>query len=429
MIDNLCVCGNEPVERVVLPGGTRLIVEHVPQARSVALGVWIEVGSRHDPAGLEGVSHFIEHLLFKGTPRRTALQISEELDSVGGTLNAFTAKEHTCVYAKVLSEDFGLMADVLQDMVTQSIFREDDVSLERGVILEEINTYEDAPEELVMDLIESIVWHNHSMGKPILGTSEAVQAMARQQIIDFYRQRYRADQIVVTCAGNVETSRVLDEFGPAIQALGVSSVTRPEPPLMREQRISKVRVKQVEQVHLCIGTEGLTADDRRQYSLHVLNNILGGGPSSRLFQKVREERGLAYSVYSFHSSFRDTGIFGVYAACNPCHVPLVRRLIGDEIKSLVDSHVLEAEIERAKRQLRGSLLLGLEGMTARMMRLGRSELLVDRIVPLSEVTQKIQQVTRDDVLTLAQSLLHPSRLFVAMVGPDTIEIADTPRSE
>ena len=258
------------------------------------------------------------------------------------------------------------------------------------------------------------------MGKPILGTSSAVSLMKNSDLKEFYAKAYGSRRVVVAAAGNVSAERVVDEMGVLLDGLGGGDLPDAVLPVPSTEPRAGTRAKQVEQVHMCLGAVGLRADDPRQYSLHVLNNILGGGPSSRLFQIIREERGLAYSVYSFHSSFKDTGVFGVYSAANPEYAASVKQLVMDEMSDIAAKHVSDEELERAKRQLKGSLLLGLESMSSRMMRLGRSELLVGRVVPVDEVTRKIEAVTHDDVLSLAKELLHPAGLSLALVGADPV---------
>ena len=417
--------GNEAVAARVLPSGTKVLCETIKSARSVSLGVWLPVGSRNDPQRKEGISHFIEHLFFKGTENRTARQISEEIDSVGGQLNAFTAKEHTCVYAKVLDDDFSVAAGILKDMVTNSTFEARNIELERGVILDEIATYEDAPDELVLDLLESVIWDDHPMGRPILGCQDAVSSIRERDIRDHFRAYYGSNDVLVTACGNISIDRVVDELGEGLSLLGRHD-RLPVPPVRSAcKKATRVRAKQVEQIHFCLGAPGLKARDPRQYTMHVLNGVLGGGASSRLFQRVREEKGLAYSIYSFHSSYRDTGVFGVYAASNPHSAKSVKAILEEEMAHLGALPASEAEIERARRQLKGSLILGLEGTSGRMMRLARSELLLGRVVPLQEVIKSIEAVESLDVMELAREILNPARISTVAVGAEADQVERT----
>jgi predicted Zn-dependent peptidase len=411
----------EEVSKITLPNGVRILCEHVPLARSVSMGIFMGIGSRDDPPAEGGVAHYIEHMLFKGTSKRSARQISEEIDEIGGQLNAFTAKEHTCVYARVLDEDFSVAADVVTDMVTSSLFQASDVELERTVLLDEISTYEDAPDELVLDLLENAIWDGYQLGNPILGTIQTVTQMKRDRIVEYFRERYTADKFIVTVAGSVGMERVIDQLAGSLSTLLPGREPSPEPPVEVKRNV-RVKPKQVEQVHFCLGRGGLRAGDPKSYVMNVLDNVLGGGPSSRLFQKVREERGLAYEVYSFHSGFRDTGVFGVYAASKPSLAREVKDILEQEMADMASHECDEREVLRAKRQIKSSLVLGLESTSSRMMRLGRSELVLGRVVPVSEVVNGIDRVTPQDVLNLAGEVLRLEEMSFAGVGADVADI-------
>jgi len=412
--------GSETVLEATLSSGAKVLCERVQGSRSVAAGIWQKTGSRDDPGEKSGVSHFIEHLLFKGTRNRTARNISEEFDLMGGNLNAFTAKDHLCIYCRVLDEDFERAADVLVDMVTASCFEPKDMDLERNVILDEIATYEDTPEELVLDLLEGVMWERETIGRPILGSEKSVLSINRDDVTGFFGDYFGASNLAVVTSGSVSLDRVIRCLGEPLESLGA----RKQMPVRTGARVSggtDVRAKQVEQAHFCIGAAGLPAGDERQYSLHVLNSILGGGPSSRLFQKVREERGLAYSIYSFQSSYHDTGVFGVYAATSPAATRDVKAIVHEEIDRLRAELCGEGEIERAKNQIKRSLVLGLESMSSRMMRVGRSELVYGRIVGLAEVLSKLAAVEARDVRDLAREIWTAGRVSIAAIGPDAAE--------
>ncbi|MDP2857459.1 MAG: pitrilysin family protein [Bacillota bacterium] len=413
--------GSEAILESTSASGTRVLCELVPGARSVAIGVWFRTGSRDDPDDRSGVSHFIEHLLFKGTTGRTARMISEEFDLMGGNLNAFTAKDHMCIYARVLDDDFERASDVLVDMVTSSRFSPDDVELERNVILDEIATYEDTPDELVFDLLEGLIWHSDRIGRPILGSEDSVSSITRDDVTAFFGEYFGASNLAIVTAGSASLDRASRCLGEPLASLGA----RKPAPVRGPARVGggvDVRAKQVEQAHFCIGVVGLPAHDDRQYALLVLNSILGGGPSSRLFQKVREERGLAYSIYSFQSSYHDTGLLGVYAATSPQAASTVRQIIEEEIVRLRAQTCAADEINRAKSQMKRSLVLGLESMSSRMMRIGRSELVYGRVVGLPEVLSRLAAVRAEDVRSLACEVWAPGRVSTAAIGPDAGEI-------
>jgi len=406
--------------RTVLPGGLRVVTEAIPGVRSVAFGIWVGVGSRDETPALAGTSHFLEHLLFKGTRQRDALAIAAELDAVGGESNAFTDKEYTCYYARVLDADLPLAVDVVGDLVTSALLRTRDVEAERNVVLEEIAMHDDDPGDVVHDLFAEALYGDHPLGRPILGSVESIESLSRTSIAGFYRRRYTPRNMVVSIAGGLDHDAAvalverafagrLDEGaapapvrsphgGPA----GLSGV-------LSEDRPS-------EQANLVLGTTALRRDDPRRWALAVLNGALGGGMSSRLFQSVREERGLAYSVYSYASSSADSGSFGVYAGCAPSKVDEVLGLIRAEIDTVAQSGVSDEEVTRAKGSLRGSTVLGLEDTGSRMSRLGKSELVDVAPLGVDDVLARLESVTPDDVREVAADVLNRP-LALAVVGP------------
>lgn len=405
----------------VLGNGLRVVSEKVPYVRSVSVGVWVGSGSRYEPESEAGISHFIEHLLFKGTKNRSARQIAEEVDSVGGQLNAFTGKEYTCFYCRVLDEHVSLALDLLSDMVQNSLFKEEDIEKEKGVITEEIRMYEDAPDELVHDLLAGTMWDGHPLGRAIIGNAESVASMERDKIMKYFEEFYRPGNMVIALAGNFDENKILDEIGRRFSGFAGTSVSpnqlSPEP-----RRTVKVRQKETEQVHLCVGAEGVRLEDEQFYPLSVLNTILGGGTSSRLFQRIREEKGLAYSVYSYHTAYKDTGLFAMYAGIGPNLVGEVLAIARDEFERFREEGPTEEELARGKEQLKGGLMLGLESTSNRMTRLGRNELLLGYLTPLDEVVNKIESVTKKSLLKVADVVLRPERMTLTAVGPIKEEV-------
>ncbi len=414
------------VRRSVLPSGLRIVTEAMPQVRSVSYGVWVGVGSRDETVSLAGTSHYLEHLLFKGTKRRDALEISSALDAVGGEMNAFTTKEYTCYYARVLDADLPLAVDVISDMVTSALIATGDVESERGVILEEIAMHDDDPSDAVHDVFAQQMWGDSPLGRPILGTVESITSLARRQIAGYYRRRYRPESLVVAVAGNVEHRAVVrlvtKAFAQAGFADGGDGTTAPTPPRIGgvgpESSKGAVRLveRATEQANLVLGVPGLSRTDDRRFTLGVLNAALGGGMSSRLFQEVREKRGLAYAVYSFASNYADTGMVGVYAGCLPAKIDEVLDICRDELAKVADKGITDEELQRGKGQLRGSLVLGLEDTGSRMGRLAKAELVYGELFSVDEILRRIEAVTLDDVRAMAGELLEvPPTL--AVVGP------------
>jgi predicted Zn-dependent peptidase len=409
------------IRRTVLPGGIRVVSESVPGVRSVAFGVWIGVGSRDESRSLSGASHYLEHLLFKGTKRRDALEISAALDEVGGELNAFTAKEYTCFYARVLDVDVPIAVDVICDMVTSSVLSAHEVDNERGVILEEIAMHDDDPGDSVHDEFASLVWPEDPLGRPVLGTVETIGSMSRTAINGYYRRRYRPEQLVITAAGNIDHAKLVRLVKKAFEDVPVDDSAVPAQPRRGKRApaftvASTTKHRQTEQANLVLGCAGLSRGDDRRFSLGVLNAAVGGGMSSRLFQQVRERHGLAYSVYSFASHYADAGMFGVYAGCHPKRVPQVLDLCRDELALVASGGLTAAELERGRGQMRGGFVLGLEDTGSRMSRLGKSELVYGELMTVDEVIAAIDAVSLDDVQEVAADLFtRPTSL--AVIGP------------
>jgi predicted Zn-dependent peptidase len=401
-----------------------VITEELPAVRSVSFGVWVGIGSRDESPSVAGSSHFLEHLLFKGTRRRSALDISSGIEAVGGETNAFTGKEYTCYYARVLDADLPLAMDVICDMLSSSLITPEDVEVERGVILEEIAMHEDDPGDVVHDVFTESVFGNHPLGRPVIGTVESITAMTRKQIHSFYKRRYQPGQLVVAAAGNLDHATVVRAVRAAFDAAGmVGGDGVPAAPRRGTERavpatggVVSVVEKETEQAHVILGTTGLARHDERRFTLGVLNHALGGGMSSRLFQEVRERRGLAYSVYSYSSHHADTGLFGVYAGCARKRVDEVLQVIRHELDSVAAKGLTDEEVSRGKGMLKGATVLGLEDTGSRMSRIGKSELVYGDILEVDELLARIDEVTAEDVRSVASELLvRPMSLGV--IGP------------
>lgn len=405
--------------RARLENGLRVLVEPIPYVRSVAVGVWVEAGSRYERPDQAGLTHFIEHLLFKGTETRSAQDIAEQIDAVGGQLNAFTSKEHTCYYCRVLDQHLELGLELLADMLLHSAFDPVELEKERGVVIEEIKMYDDAPDELVHDLFSQAAWPNHPLGRNIVGTVPVVSALSRDDVLDYFRTHYRGDSVVVSVAGNVDPSAAVDAVSRHFHALegspaGARGAAEDPPPVACHGVATRAR--DTEQVHICIGSRGVPMDHDDSYPLYVLNICAGGGASSRLFQEIRERRGLAYSVYSYLSSFRDAGLFSVYLGTSPAHAERGIDIVRAELGRLRRDGLTAAELARAKEQMKGQLVLSLESVSNRMSRLGRSEVTLGRVLSPDEVIAKIDAVTLEDVRRVGEMVLN-GPLAAAAVGP------------
>ncbi|ETT27629.1 pitrilysin family protein [Rhodococcus aetherivorans] len=420
------------VRRTHLPGGLRVVTEHVPGVRSAAVGVWVGVGSRDEQPSVAGAAHFLEHLLFKATPTRTALDIAELVDGVGGELNAFTAKEHTCFYAHVLDDDLPLAVDLVADVVLRGRCRSADVDVERQVVLEEIAMRDDDPEDLLGDAFLTALYGDHPIGRPIIGSVESIEAMTRTQLHSFHVRRYTPDRMVVAVAGNVDHDHTVELVRRAFAGhldldLATTAAPRREGSLrLRTTPTLSITDRDGEQAHLAVGVRSFGRHDHRRWALSVLNTAVGGGLSSRLFQEIREKRGLAYSVYSGVDTFADTGAFSVYAGCQPENLGEVAALVREVLADVAENGVTEAECARAKGSLRGALVLGLEDTGARMNRIGRSELSYGTHWSVTETLERISSVSAAEVRAVAAELLH--RPFAAAVAGPYRRPRDLPAS-
>src|SRR5215471_13651560 len=417
------------MRKTVLEGGLRVVTEFLPAVRSVALGIWVGVGSRDEDIPHAGATHYLEHLLFKGTRKRTALEISSAMDAVGGEMNAFTGKEYTCYYARVLDADLPLAIDVLSDMVTASLIEPRDVDAERNVVLEEIAMNDDDPTDSVHEAFTSQLFGDTPLGRPILGTVGSINGITRDQIHEHYVARYTPPNLVVAAAGNVEHDAVVAgvraAFGPALSGFGAAE---PAGPRLRGSGglwdgygpavVTGVKLvsRSIEQANLVLGCEGLSRTDDRRFALGVLNAALGGGMSSRLFQEVREKRGLAYSVYSFASQHADTGLWGIYVGCLPSKADEVLSICTAEVAKVIAGGLTDDELERGKGQVRGGIVLGLEDPSSRMTRLGKAELVYPYLEPVDDIIAAISAVTHDDVRAVAAEVLTRQKAL-PVVGP------------
>lgn len=403
--------------KTTLDNGLRIVSEEISSVQSATIGIWVGSGARNETTENLGVSHFIEHLLFKGSAKRSAKEIAETVDAVGGQLNAFTAKEYTCYYLKVISKHLPLAMDILSDMLFAPNFNPADIEKEREVILEEINMYEDSPDEIIHDLYMETVWPNHPLGRSILGNIHSMEQATEVSVRNYYHDNYVPANMVLAAAGNVSHEELVDlankYFG------GYSGLLTAKQTLVLPDFKSDVFVKkrETEQLHICLGTKGLAIDDEQAFTLNVLNTVLGGGLSSRLFQSIREDRGLAYSVYSYISSYQDTGLFTLYAGTRPTNAQEVVELMQSEMINLRDQGISPTELARAKEYIKGNLLLGLENTSSRMTRLGKLELTLKRVMSIEEVIKRVENVTSDDVAKLARRLFRGDATCLTALGP------------
>lgn len=397
-----------------LPNGVRIVAEKIPHVRSVALGIWIGTGSQSERKEENGISHFIEHMMFKGTDKRSARELAESFDAIGGHVNAFTSKEVTCYYAKVLDQHFSTALEILADMFFHSQFQEEEIEKEKKVVIEEIRMVEDTPDDLVHDLLSEASLSSHSLGYPVIGTVENVQSFTREQLFAYKNKFYYPQNTVIALAGNLPDDYV-------DQIASYFAYHQGEVPDEQQEKPSftpNIRVKQkpTEQSHICMGMPGLKMGDDRIYHMILLNNILGGNMSSRLFQEVREERGLAYSVYSYHSAYRDAGLFAIYAGTAHGQEEEVLLIVDRILQDISKNGVKPSELNKAKEQLKGSMMLGLESTNNRMSRLGRNELLLGHHLTLDEILEKIEQITLEEVNQLASEIFTSER-SLAIISP------------
>ncbi len=411
-----------PIRRTEFESGLRVVTERMPGLHSVALGFWVLAGSRDEPPPISGSSHFLEHLLFKGTKTRSARDIAEAFDAVGGDVNAFTAKEYTSYYARVRDRDLPMAVDHLSDMLQNSVLRTSDLDAERQVILEEIHMHDDTPDDLIHDLFNETLWPEHPLGRPILGTVESITAATRDQIRRFYKRHYVPGSLVVVAAGNLEHDALLDLIRSRMDTGAVRSQGPASWNLRRAGNppsasgTTLVKRRKTEQAHICVGTNGLSRTDPDRFAFGIVSAAVGGGMSSRLFQEVREKRGLAYSVYCYHSMYTEAGLFAAYAGTTPARAQEVLDIVREQLADVAEGGLSEEEFERAKGHMKGSLVLSLEDPGGRMSRLGKSEISHGEILTMSQILQRTEAVTLDDARRVAKRILSQP-LSLAVLGP------------
>jgi len=406
------------VQKTVLPNGIQVVTEEIPSVHSVSVGIWVEAGSRDERSEENGISHFIEHMLFKGTQRRSARQIAKEIDAVGGILNAFTSKEFSSFYAKVMAEHLPVALDLLFDLYLNSLFAAEELEKERQVIVQEINMVEDTPDEYIHDLFSQSFWPHHPLGLPILGRLNTISRMDRRTLKGFFLKHYLQIPPIIVAAGKLKHEDLLRPVQGALRKIRPRPKERKIHPPRPHPQI-QVKNKQFEQVHLLLGTQGFSVVHPRRYAFTILNTILGGGMSSRLFQEVREKRGLAYSVYSFASSFVDSGLLGVYVGTGDHTLNRVLQVILREMKRLAENSIRPKELRSAKEQLKGNLLLSLESTDSRMSRLAKNEIFFHRFVSTEEIIEGIEKVSAEEIGSLAQEIFRPDSFSLTVLGPVT----------
>jgi predicted Zn-dependent peptidase len=402
-------------QKTILDNGVKIVTENIPYMRSVSLGIWVKCGSRLEDARFNGISHFIEHMLFKGTAKRSALQIAKEIDSVGGALNAFTSKELTSFYCRVMAEHLELATDLLNDIYLESSFPEDEIEREKDVICQEIRQQDDTPEELVHEILSMNLWKGDPLGQPILGFIPNILEIDRNSLTTFKRNNYKASQTLICAAGQVDHQKFVDLVAPKFSTLTdtLNNVCIEKPETAPGQVLE---IKDLEQVHICVASEGPSQADKRRHAGYILNTILGGGMSSRLFQEVREKRGLAYNVYSFLSSYSDTGMFGIYSACEPDRFEELMDVLAEHTLGL-SSSITDEDVRLAKNQLKGSIILAMESSEARMNRLAKGEIYFGKHIPVEKIIKDIDEVSTGELSDNASTMLHPGQFTIAVLGP------------
>ena len=404
------------MQKEVLPNGLVVITEPMEHVHSVSVGIWLRSGSRREPAELNGISHFIEHMVFKGTKRRTAEDIAREVDSIGGMLDAFTAKEMVCFNTRVLDEHLPKAFDVISDMVLEPKFAEEDIAREQSVILEEIRMTQDNPEDLVHELFTQNFWRPHALAKPILGTPETVSALTRRTLQEWFGRWYAPNHLLITAAGHLSHTQLVDLVAERFAQLAPSENGAADSTPQPAPHITLRTKNELEQVHLCIGVPALPLTDDRRFAVSILNNVLGGGMSSRLFQNIRERQGLAYAIFSEMNSYRDAGMLSVYAGTSIDTAGQVIRSILEEFRRMKDEPLSEEELRRAKDHLKGATLLTLEGSSSRMNSLARYHLYFNRHFTPQELIAMLERVTADEVRQIAREFFAPERIAASVVG-------------
>lgn len=403
-------------KKSVLNNGVRIVTEKLEHSRALSVGIWVNVGSRDEDVKENGISHFVEHMIFKGTSNRDSFQIAKELDAIGGLSNAFTGKEYTCFHSRVLDKHFPVLADILSDIFLNSRFESEDVSRERQVILQEISMVDDTPDEYIHELFNRLFWKEHALGMSVLGTTETVGAINRVTIQDFINRFYTSERVMIVAAGNVDHDEIVKFFSGLFESLPSSDFPSSNGvPEVHSSVLSSY--KELEQVHVCLGGKAPHFRSKERFACAIFNTLLGGNMSSRLFQEVREKRGLAYSIYSFLSSFIDTGLFGIYVGTDPAHVNRVLSVINKEIVKIQDGAVTSEDLAGAKEHIIGGILLGAESTDSRMMRLAKNEYVFGKYISYDELVADLERVTIDEVVACAGHSFATDEVSLATLGP------------
>jgi predicted Zn-dependent peptidase len=408
-------------QKTILANGVRVVTEEIPHVRSLSLGFWIETGSRDEVPANNGISHFMEHMVFKGTKKRNVKEIAQSIESVGGYLNAFTSKEHTCYYARVLDEHLELATDVLSDMVISPIFPKKELEKEKNVVLEELKQAEDDPDDIIHDYFEKAIFKTHPLGMPVIGTVESISSFQREDLVRYKTERYTSANLVVAAAGHIDHDQVVELSKRYLQEItngNHASISHTQVVIEEPNSVLSEYYKPIQHAHICLGTIGCSVQDKKRFTIQVLNTLLGDGMSSRLFQNIREKYGFAYAVYSFNNMMQETGSAGVYIGTDDSHVQRCIDLVWKELKSLRKQGITKQELERTKAQLKGSLMLGMENIPNRMIRLGSSELYFGELITLDAIIAKIDAVTRENVQEMAEKLFVEDRFATVIFHPN-----------
>ena len=408
----------EDIKKTVLENGLTIVTEYIESVKSVTAGIWVKTGSRHENDGLAGITHFLEHMLFKGTEKRSSYDIALSMESVGGYLNAFTSTEYTCYYSRCLDSKLDTALDVLTDMVRNSKFPEEEMLKEKKVVLEELKMYKDSPDDVIFEEFGSQIFKNHPIGRPIIGFENTIQSFTREDLFDYIGNRYQPDNLLLAVAGNAEHEKVVRLAAEMLDIQNEKTTENRKQPLTPYEVSKKVISKQIEQTHMILGRRGLDYDHAKKYTLLLANTILGGGMSSRLHQNIREKYGYCYSIGSFNQTYLDSGLFGVYIGTDQEYVDHVRSLIFEEFDRIKSEKVPEKELQQAKAHLKGKLLLSQESTSNRMNRLAKSELYFNRFITLDELVEKIDEVSADDIKDFSDSFFDKDSYSETLLVPE-----------
>ena len=405
-------------KRHTLNNGIKVIYEHIPYVKSISIGVWVKSGSRYENTYNNGVSHFIEHMLFKGTKNRSSKQISEEIEALGGQLNAFTSRESTCYYVKILDAHYDTGIDLLSDMIINPTFSNEEIEKEKSVVLEEISMYEDLPEDLVADIQFDSIWKDNTLSYPILGTEGTVSNFTRDMVVDYYKSRYTPCNTVISVVGNFNEKDLLDKINCCFSTWDNKTNTDFKEDIPTLHKKVAVKNKPIEQVHVALTLKGYESGSKELYSLLAVNNYFGSGTSSKLFQSIREDKGYVYTIYSFPSSYKNSGIITIYFACNPVYLNDALELIKSEMKEIYINKIPSSEINKLKEQLKGNYILGLEGLSNTMFGIGKAELMLGKVNTPDEILEKIDSITKDDIDKTIEYVFSDGIISLAAVGPN-----------